>query len=488
MRASNPWKLLVVVSLCLGTMAIMAGCPPIDYDGTGGDTSGEPNAVDDDSGDGGGGADDGDDSGGNDDGGQDSDDGGDDDGDGGADDGDDGDDDDGNGDAPNNPPAAIAGDDQEVKSGAAVTLTGAGDDPDGDTLSYAWEQVSGTAVTLNDATSQIASFTAPEASETLVFELTVSDGELSATDQVSIIVDIPPMLFVALSGGGVVGLADAAAQSGDVPPTTLVEGANSLMSLTTDLAVDANAALLALDFVGAGLLSFNDAPNATGDLAPDRNVVGASTGLFSPTSMAYDPAGDRLFVSDTNGTREVFVFDNVSDAGFTGDVAPSRTITSADFNGGQFWRVALHDDSLYMTNPGDAEILVLDGVAALDGAVAASRTLTNANFSDAIDVFVDGDDNLYVVEAAGEVHRFAGASGLDGAVIPTQTLTVTGAGSLSSIVVDADDVGYIADSSANAIFVFDGISGVSGSLAPDRTISGASTGLSGPYAVYVFDR
>ena len=44
----------------------------------------------------------------------------------------------------NLPPTANAGPDQSVASGAAVTLSGSGSDPDvGDVLSYAWPQTGG---------------------------------------------------------------------------------------------------------------------------------------------------------------------------------------------------------------------------------------------------------------------------------------------------------------------------------------------------------
>ncbi len=69
-----------------------------------------------------------------------------------------------------------------------VYLNGSGTDPDGDTLSYGWSQRSGTTVTLRDASSATASFAAPSTPGALTFRLTVSDGSLSATDDVTITV------------------------------------------------------------------------------------------------------------------------------------------------------------------------------------------------------------------------------------------------------------------------------------------------------------
>ena len=91
----------------------------------------------------------------------------------------------------NNAPNAVAGANQRVSSGASVTLNGsASNDPEGDTLTYQWTQVSGTAVTLSGATSASATFTAPTVtSDTLLqFSLTVSDGQSQDTAQTAVTV------------------------------------------------------------------------------------------------------------------------------------------------------------------------------------------------------------------------------------------------------------------------------------------------------------
>lgn len=90
---------------------------------------------------------------------------------------------------PNNPPLAKAGSDQTVVSGSAVDVVLDGStssDPDGDVLTYNWTQVSGPAVSLSGANSASASFAVPTvtSNQALTFQLSVSDGELSATDTV----------------------------------------------------------------------------------------------------------------------------------------------------------------------------------------------------------------------------------------------------------------------------------------------------------------
>lgn len=91
----------------------------------------------------------------------------------------------------NTPPTANAGADQSVTEGTSVTLAGSGADSDGTISSYAWTQVSGPSVTLSNANTASASFTAPDVSAdtTLEFKLTVTDnGGATATDTVNVTV------------------------------------------------------------------------------------------------------------------------------------------------------------------------------------------------------------------------------------------------------------------------------------------------------------
>src|SRR6266516_2912777 len=52
----------------------------------------------------------------------------------------------------NQPPTANAGNEQGVNEGDTVSLDGSGSDPDGNTLAFAWSQLSGPTVTLSDPT------------------------------------------------------------------------------------------------------------------------------------------------------------------------------------------------------------------------------------------------------------------------------------------------------------------------------------------------
>ena len=102
----------------------------------------------------------------------------------------------------NSAPNSVAGNSQSVSSGVMVTLNGvASNDPDGDTLSYAWSQSLGPTVTLSNANTSRASFRAPTVSSATIFrfELEVSDpGGLSDTSTANVTVS-------STSGGGATG-------------------------------------------------------------------------------------------------------------------------------------------------------------------------------------------------------------------------------------------------------------------------------------------
>ncbi len=92
----------------------------------------------------------------------------------------------------NSLPQVNLGEDIEVNSGATVEIQSITSDADGDALTFAWSQVSGTSVTLSDTAQSAISFTAPSTGGDLVFELSVSDsrgGE--STDQIKVTVVAP---------------------------------------------------------------------------------------------------------------------------------------------------------------------------------------------------------------------------------------------------------------------------------------------------------
>ena len=86
---------------------------------------------------------------------------------------------------PNQAPTAVAGQNQVVDEGATVSLDGSSSsDIDGSITGYQWQQIGGTGISINGASTSQASFTAPVvglAGETLTFRLTVTDDDASSS-------------------------------------------------------------------------------------------------------------------------------------------------------------------------------------------------------------------------------------------------------------------------------------------------------------------
>ncbi|WP_210513925.1 alpha-amylase family glycosyl hydrolase [Hymenobacter terricola] len=91
--------------------------------------------------------------------------------------------------AANRAPVANAGPDQNLAAGTTSTsLTAAASaDPDGNPLTYAWTKVSGPAATFSSTTA-VAPTVSGLTAGIYVFQVAVSDGALSSTDQIQVVV------------------------------------------------------------------------------------------------------------------------------------------------------------------------------------------------------------------------------------------------------------------------------------------------------------
>lgn len=400
----------------------------------------------------------------------------------------------------NQAPTANAGLDQSVAPGAAVSLAGSGTDPDGDTLTFAWQQTAGTAVTLTNANAATATFTAPATAGTLTFQLTVSDGIASDTDSVDVVVTTTPappattpQLFVANFGAsGVVSYLNPETVNGNIAPNTNLAGAQTQLQNPADVVVTASGVLAVANFNGRSITAYNGATTANGNFPPDRNIQGAATGLGTvagegPLTLAIDRVNDLLFVGKIGGIPGILVYANASTA--TGNLAPTRTITNAALTT-PFGINLDNNGNLYIANNATATVLVYANAANLNGNIPPTRTITgNPAFTGLFDVFVDSADRMYVVNQAGppRINVFNNASTLNGNVAPNFTLNVTGAAQLTAIAVDAGGRGYLVDPALNRVYSYDGIATLNGTLPPTRTIAGALTQFATPIRLFLLE-
>jgi MYXO-CTERM domain-containing protein len=118
----------------------------------------------------------------------------------------------------NHAPIARAGSALTVDEGANVQLDGrASNDPDGTALSYSWAQLSGPTVALGGADSAQPTFVAPAVSTatTLTFRVTVTDGQLASTADVTITVQhVNRAPVVAINAPTIVGSGSTATLDG----------------------------------------------------------------------------------------------------------------------------------------------------------------------------------------------------------------------------------------------------------------------------------
>lgn len=241
----------------------------------------------------------------------------------------------------NLPPDASAGADQRVLPGTAVTLDGsASSDADSTALSYAWAQVQGPAVALQNANAAVATFDAPDTDGvTLSFALTVTDDQGAAgSAAVTVVVSTqPPPTVVSFAAAAQSALESAGTVNValSVVPTPTADITLPFTVSGTASASDRTVASSPLT-IPAGATSASIAVTIADDTAAEDDetvvlVLGTPTGAELGSPGAY-----TLTIADNEGTTvpagTLFVVDEAYRL-IRFEAATPQTISAIDITG-----------------------------------------------------------------------------------------------------------------------------------------------------------
>jgi hypothetical protein len=297
---------------------------------------------------------------------------------------------------------AVAASSVAVDERSTASLVATGSDPDSDSLSYTWTQLSGTPVVLSGGNSASASFATGEVTEdsVLTFRVTVSDGTLTASQDVVVTVrhiNRAPTANAGLDGavnertGGTLS-ATATDLDGDTLTYSWVQTAGTPVGLSNANA--ATATFTAPETVSGETLTFvltvsdgrssvSDTVNVTVNAVNRAPVVAAQAvtaderGNASLLAIGSDPDGDSLSYTWTqlNGPQVTLTGGNTAAPSFaTGEVTADTeftfqvTVSDGTLSASQNVVVTVrHVNRAPVANAGMAAAVAARASATLDG-------------------------------------------------------------------------------------------------------------------------
>ncbi len=355
----------------------------------------------------------------------------------------------------NHTPQADAGPDQSVDLSSLVTLdASASSDPDPDTLTFEWQQIGGTWVTLSSTTAVSPTFTAPGSADVLTFAVTVSDGSIyKNVDIVEITVrsDLTVTTATDVSDGdtssisnlistpgadGFISLREAITAANnttngvtpDLIRFSIAGGGVQTIQLTSALPDITDAVILDATtqpgFAGTPIIEL-DGTLATG--ASGLSVTGGGSTISGLVINRFDGYGIVLSTGGNNTIQGNYIGTNVA-----GDTALGNANDGIHIEGGSSNNliggstaaarniVSANDDGIAVAGPGTSGNVIKGNYIGTN----AAGTAALGNVDDGIVIYSDASNTTIGGDAPGEGNLVSG-NGSDGIQVGSATTTVS---------------------------------------------------------------
>lgn len=234
------------------------------------------------------------------------------------------------------------------------------------------------------------------------------------------------------------------------------------------------------DQSGNAILRFSGATQANGNISPAANISGGSTQLANPQYIFSDPANDRLYVANLNAVN-ILVFDKVSTLSGNSNTPPTRTISSTSLVAPTDVAVDTGRDLLYVA---DRNTIIVFATASTDNGTTLATRILNLSFTPGAILVDAGNNRLFVADGVDNaVDIFDSASTLNGSVAANRTLTGAATQLNNPSGLRIDGAGRLIVSNAGApasIIIYANAATLNGNVSPAAVISGSSTTLSTP--------
>ncbi|MGH7814006.1 MAG: NHL repeat-containing protein, partial [Candidatus Binataceae bacterium] len=281
----------------------------------------------------------------------------------------------------------------------------------------------------------------------------------------------------------------AAGASGDVFPTTAIEGGNTGLSGLERIAVDSSGNIYVANSAASNVTVYS--AGSANNVAPSATISSTGTGLSMPNGIALD-SGGNIYVANvtggasTNGSVTSYLY-----AG-TGYALPLTDLTGAATGLGAPQGVAIDSTgNVYVANNSLNSVTIYPPGADANASPSATISGAATGLSQPYGIALDSSGNIYVANhiggPAGNGSVTVYATGATANASPTVTISAPASGT-DNTGLDLPD-GIALDSSGN-IYVVNNAggpsnlgsvtiypAGSSGNAAPNASIAGNLTGL-----------